>query len=912
MASKRPQGNSGSSRRNSNGELDWSHVRPRKKKPGDLDPDSDEYAEASPSRRSPRRSTPPRNEDNDYDDERPPVSRRRKSYYDEEEFDAPPPRSRRRTAPRQISEPPPRQPEPRLRFEDEPLLPESLPRRKGKKFSLFGIILFLIWSLVSLPFRIIYKITRNAKWFLIWPFRILLSVCFVACFAGGILVFLYGTIANRYDISEVQKMPERTIVLDRKNREIGRLHGENRVRVKLSEIPPIFIQALLAREDSRFYSHGGVDWIGVGRAFQQLIKHKRATQGASTLTMQLAKTTFNHQKRDINTKLVEIALAKRIEATYSKDEILEAYINRIFWGHTFMGIAAASRGYFDKVPSQLTLSECALLAGIIYGPNEFSPYKNPKGAEEVRNIVLRLLKDHGKITEDDYQSALKEPIVTRRPQSRSEENYAMELIRRELDNILEDENIRLGGLIVRTTLDLDLQNTAIDSINKHLGKLETAKGYKNPTRAQYLALPKETREKTRPDYVQAACVTIDNANGALLVVVGGRDAEESRFNRAVQSRRQVGSLFKPFVYTTFFEKGYSPSTVVSDGPIRPGEIPGAGKWSPRNSDNSFRGMQPASYGLIKSRNTMSVRIGHMAGLRNVIDHARLAGFQGKIAVTPATYLGTWEASPLDVASAYTVFANGGIRPTPYIIETISDSEDQTLFYSRKTSRRAFSQRAANMTSALLQQVTQPGGTAGQLKTLGFKAPCGGKTGTTNKYMNAWFAGYTSSLTACVWVGFDRQRTIVDRGYGGTLALPIWADIMIHAEKEGYPCGKIRTSPGSHNRAVQLCRESGQIAHSGCIAARTAYYETMPGVTPPSKMCTKHIPLAIPLEEESIPSALPAGNASPNEEEPPLALPVGPSGQGGDEDIPQAIPLDEDEGDYDENNNATRIPLALPV
>lgn len=753
--------------------------------------------------------------------------------------------------------------------------------------------------------------TRNAKSFIIWPLRLLLAFAFAGIFAGACLVFFYGTVANRYDISEVLKMPERTIVLDRKNREIGRLHGENRLRVKLDEVPPVFIQALLAREDSRFYSHGGVDWIGVGRAVNQLIKHKRATQGASTLTMQLAKTTFNHQKRDINTKLVEIALAKRIESTYSKDQILEAYINRIFWGHTFMGLASAARGYFNKAPSELTLSECAMLAGIIYGPNEFSPYKNPKGAQEVRDIVLRLLKDDGKITEADYQNALKEPIVTNKPQSRSEENYAMELVRRELDSILEDENIRLGGLIIRTTLDLDLQNATIDSINKHLGKLESSKGYKHPTRAQFLAMPKEAREKTRPDYVQAACVTIDNANGALLVVVGGRDAEESRFNRAVQSRRQVGSLFKPFVYTTFFEKGYSPSTVVSDGPIRAGEIPGAGKWSPHNSDNSFRGMQPASYGLVKSRNTMSVRIGHMAGLRNVIDHARLAGFQGKIAVTPATYLGTWEASPLDVASAYTVFANGGIRPTPYIIETIADSEDQTLFYSRKTSRRAFSQRAANMTSSLLQQVTQPGGTAGQLKSMGFKAPCGGKTGTTNKYMNAWFAGYTSSLTACVWVGFDRQRTIVERGYGATLALPIWADIMIKAEKEGYPCGAIRTSPGSHNRSVQLCRESGQIAHTGCIAAKTAYYETMPGVTPPSKMCTKHVPMAIPLEEESIPIALPAGNAPPSAENVPLAIPVDPNTRNGEDEIPAAIPLDEDESGS-EGNNATLIPLATPA
>ncbi len=794
-------------------------------------------------------------------------------------------------------------------YAEGPLLPSSIPHKEGR-FSWLWLIGFLVVTVLLIPFRVICKLTKNAKSFLIWPLRIILSLGFAGAVVGGILILLYGAIANRYDISEVLKMPERTIVLDRKNREIGRLHGENRVRVPLNEIPPAFIKALLVREDKRFYSHGGVDWIGVGRAVTQLIKHKRATQGASTLTMQLAKTTFNHRDRNLNAKLIEVALAKRIEATYSKDQILEAYINRIFWGHTFMGISSAARGYFNKRPSELSLSECALLAGMIYGPNENSPYKNPEKAKGARDIVLKLLLDDGQISQDDYQKALEEPIVTSMPQSRSEENYAMELIRRELDNILEEENIRLGGLVVRTTLDLDLQNAAIDSMNKHLAELESRKGYKHPTRAEYLAQPELVRQQKRPDYVQAACVAIDNANGALIVVAGGRDSEESHFNRAVQSRRQVGSLFKPFVYSAFFEKGYSPATSISDGPLRPGEIPGAGRWSPRNSDGSYRGMQPASYGLIKSRNTMSVRVGNIAGLSNVVNYARLAGFQGKATMRPSLYLGTWEASPLDVASAYTVFANGGMRPSPYIIESIADADGQTLFYSYQSTRRVFSRRTANMTSSLLQRVTKPGGTAGKIQSLGFKAPCGGKTGTTNKYMNAWFTGFTSSLTACIWVGFDNQRTIIERGYGGTLALPIWVDLMMQAQKEGYPCGPIRTYPETHSRAVQLCRESGLIAHSGCIAARTAYYETMPGFESPSKMCEKHIPVAIPLDEADIPQA--EEIVEEDEDEPPQALPLDDADS---EEVPTAIPLDEpviDEEEIDENHNAVPIPQAQPL
>lgn len=776
-------------------------------------------------------------------------------------------------------------------FEDDYVPPKRKPRKRAPEqrqdmpprpkkpgITVWGAI----WFVLTIPFRIIFHLTRNLKWFILWPLRIGLSVAFVGAVVATVLIIQYGAVANRYDISEVLKMPERTIVLDRKNREIGRLHGENRKRVKLEEVPPAFINSLLLREDKRFFSHSGVDWFGVGRAVHQVIKHGRTTQGASTLTMQLAKTTFNHQERNFHAKLTEVALAKRIESTYSKNQILEAYINRIFWGHTFMGLSAASRGYFSKEPSQLTISECAMLAGIIYGPNQFSPYKNPQNAKQARDIVLGLLREDGKITEDEYQTALQEPIVTKKPESRSEENYTMDLIRRELDNILEDEDIRLGGLVVHTTLDLDLQNSAIDSLNTHLDQLESRKGYKHPTRKAYLALPKDTREKTTPNYVQGAVVVIDNSTGALLVVVGGRDAEESRFNRAIQSRRQVGSLFKPFVYTAFFEKGFSPSTSVSDNRIVPGEIKGGGRWSPRNADNTYRGNQPASYGLVKSRNTMSVRVGQFAGLSNVVQRARLCGFQRQISMTPSVFLGTWEASPLDVASAYTVFANGGVRPTPYIIETISDSEENVLFFSRKTSRVAYSSKAANMTSGLLQQVTKPGGTAGQTVTLGFKAPSGGKTGTTNNYTNAWFAGFSSELTGCVWVGFDRQRMIVDKGYGATLALPIWVDIMKTAQKDGYPCNNIRTRPGSHNKAILICRESNLIAHSGCQAAHTAYYETMP-VNPPKSMCEVHIPMAVPVENEApIPVAEPVDQVSPGEEDIPVAEPV-------DEDY-EAIPV----------------------
>lgn len=831
-----------------------------------------------------------------------PTRRTGKSRGGSSRNDAPPPR------PRRLSRPVP--PEEHEDYDGSGEDPHSArPGRLRKpRFTIFGALLFVL----LMPFRFIGSLTRNIQWFVRWPLRILLGCCFAGIVIGSILVFLYGTISNRYDISEVKSnIPERTVILDRKNRTIGTLHGENRKRVSLQEVPPIFIDALILREDNRFYDHGGVDWIGVGRAVAQVLKHKRATQGASTLTMQLAKITYNHQERNLHAKLTEVALAKRIEATYTKDEILETYINRIFWGHTFLGIAAAARGYYDKEPRDLSLSECATLAGIIYGPNDFSPIKHPEEAKKVRDIVLGLLEKEGKITQVQYEAALAEPIVTRMPQSRSEENYAMGLVRRELDAILEEEDIRLGGLVVHTTLDLDLQNATLDAINKHMEALEARKDFRKhlaslqarrekkgivknklTTKAEYeaalaawKALPAERKEGTQPpmpNYIQSAAVVMDNATGALLAVVGGRDAEESKLNRAIQSRRQTGSLFKPFIYATFFQQGNSADTRISDDRIGYGEIRGAANWSPRNSDGTYRGMKPASFGLILSRNTMSVRIGNRAGLSNVIQSAQLAGFHGNISRTPALYLGTWEASPLDIASAYSVFANGGVRPTPYIIDHITDSKGQPRFAITKSKRTVYTQRAANITSSILQQVCKPGGTAGRITSLGFKPPCGGKTGTTNNYTNAWFAGYTSNLTCSVWVGFDSSTKILEKGYGGTLALPVWVDIMLAAQKEGYPANAIRTSPGSEGQAVLVCRESNQLAHSGCQYAKTAYFETSAGYQAPTRMCEKHIPMAEPDTEENIPFAEPL--------------------DGSDDNIPLAEPVEETDG----------IPYATPI
>ena len=806
-------------------------------------------------------SAPPAREQKDYRTQVPPRRRQtaaRSNYDDYEAYEQPTPR-----------------PAPKRAWEDddsayEPL-PENVnpiyefqqPPRKGTG------VLRAIWLMVTLPLRIIFWALRNLPKIILIPTKIILSLGFVGLIIGGILAVIYGVKSGRYDLTQVTRMPERTIVLDRKGNEIGTLHGENRRSIANihEEVPRYMIDALVMQEDRSFWTHGGIDPRGILRAVAQVFKHHRTTQGASTLTMQLAKNTYNHQERDFDAKLTEMALARRIESTYDKETIITCYLNRVFWGHTFLGLKQAAHGYFNKLPRDLTVGEAAMLAGIICSPNQFSPYRNPSAALVQRNKVLKLMYEHGKITRNEYEFALKEELKTSKPERRGNDNYALDLVRSEVDHLLsmldsKDERLKeevvvSGGLRVQTTLDIDLQDDAMREIDARLTTMfEKQKGWKHQTRAQFQALkanaPKEEAEKMQPKYLQAACAVIDNATGALLAVVGGRDSTESPLNRALQSRRQVGSVFKPIVYAAFFERGYGPRSILSDNPIMRGEIAGAANWRPRNSDGRFCGNHPASWGLLKSRNTMAVRAGNIAGLQNVINTALYAGFPrpGKTP-GPTIYLGTWEASPLEVAGAFTAFANGGVRPTPYIIQSITDKEGRVVWQNTPSARRVCSARSANAVSAVLQQITKPGGTAGSVQRLGFKHPCGGKTGTTNNYTNAWFCGFTTDLTAAVWVGFDRPTKIAEKAYGGTVALPLWVGIMQCASARGYQMKGIRTAPaGGRNSGIRLCRTSGMLAHAGCEYEGKAYIETMADFTKQRPLCTIHAELAEDPDESS--------------------------------------------------------------
>ena len=796
----------------------------------------------------------------DYRGQAPPRRRQVPARSSYEDYQAPP--AAPRTQPRRAweNEEPVYEP---LPDDVNPIQEFKRPPRKGTG------CLRAIWLMCTLPVRVVFWSLRNLPRMVLIPLKIIISLCFVGLVLGGFVAIIYGVKAGRYDLSQVTCMPERTIVLDRKGNEIGTLHGENRRSITNihEEIPRYMIDAIIMQEDRSFWTHGGIDPRGLLRAVGQVFKHHRTTQGASTLTMQLAKNTYNHSERNLHAKLTEMALARRIEATYDKETILTCYINRVFWGHTFLGLKQAAYGYFDKLPRDLTVGEAAMLAGIICSPNQFSPYKNPSAARIQRDKVLKLMYEHGKITRNEYEYALKETLTTRKPERRGNDNYALDLVRTEVDHLLsmldsKDERLKeevvvSGGLRVQTTLDIDLQDDAMREIDARLTSMfERQRGWKHQTRAQFKALkertPKEEQDKLRPKYLQAACAVIDNATGALLAVVGGRDSTESQLNRALQSRRQVGSVFKPIVYTAFFERGYGPRTMISDNAIVRGEIAGARNWRPRNSDGRFTGMHPAAWGLLKSRNTMAVRAGNSAGLQNVINTALTAGFPRPSRTPgPTIYLGTWEASPLEVAGAFTTFANGGVRPTPFIIQSITDKEGRVVWQHTPSARRVCSTRSANAVSSVLQQITKPGGTAGSMQSLGFKHPCGGKTGTTNNYTNAWFCGFTSDLTAAVWVGFDRPTPIADKAYGGTVALPLWVGVMQCASARGYQMKAIRTTPAkARNTGIRLCRVSGMLAHAGCEYEGKAYIETMADLSKQRSLCTVHAELAEDPGEDS--------------------------------------------------------------
>ena len=637
----------------------------------------------------------------------------------------------------------------------------------------------------------------------------------------------YFVLALRYDLAGLDAMPERTRVYDVFNREYGRLHGENRVKVDLKEVSPYFTKALLAREDTRFYSHHGIDPRGIARATLRIFTRGGLREGASTLTQQLARNTYPLGGRTLHRKLLEAAVAIRIEQEHTKDEILEFYINRIFYGRNLLGVETASQAYFGKTSRDLSLGQAAMLAGLIRSPNRFNPSADPEAARGERDNVLARMRSLDWITEEEAAKAKAESVKISAPRTMvSQENYAMEAIADELGVILDEKQIDAGGLRVFTTIDPALQTEAEKALESVISRRERASGYRQTVRNAG-AEPSDTTP-----YLQGGVVVIDNATGGIRAVVGGRSYRESRFNRAFYSRRQVGSTIKPFVYASAYSSGLLPGTWVSDDPLRPGEIDGAPNWNPSNYDNRSLGKLAAEDGLALSRNTVSVRIGQVAGLQRVREFLTKLGFRPPIPDNPSLFLGTQEATLKELTSAFTVFPNAGKKRQPFVITKIETQAGQPLYLATRADHTALDPAATWLAARGLEVALKSG--TGRSAAINF--PAAGKTGTTNDSRDVWFVGYTSSLTCGVWSGFDTP-TPIPGATGANIALPVWAAIMQGADQRNYPAAPLK-APVAQTTVV-LCHDSGALATNECYHASASYEDSLPAPFIPQTPCQVH-------------------------------------------------------------------------
>ncbi len=701
-------------------------------------------------------------------------------------------------------------------------------------------------------------------------FGLLVRLGLLAGVSGGLLAiggaWYFHQEAAKFDMAKVGSMPRESVIYDSRGEEIGRLQADKRIVVPLDRVSPFFIDSLLAREDSRFYEHGGIDYFGVARAFVRNIKDRGVTQGASTLTMQLARNSFQLRERSLQRKLLEMAIARRIEAEYSKDEILGFYVNRIFLGSGLYGVERASLAYFGKSAADLDLGEAAMLAGIIRAPNRFSPFRHYESALGERDMVLDRLLEEGMITAEERQIAKQKRVRVKRQKplfswfKKSGKKQVqpmaavMGAVQRDLRAILEKTELEDGGLEIHTTVDLRLQRATERAVEARLRAIERTRGYPHRTMARFEARWFKKKDE-KPDYLQAAVVMIDNNNGAVRAVVGGRNYQHSQFNRALVGKRTVGSVFKPLVYAAAFESGTFPGTLVNDNPIRPGEIKwDPGNWSPRNSDGKYLGLLQAEQGLIRSRNTMSVRVGERAGIdvvREMAVHAGLAGGSSGDGLerSPQLYIGNMTATLEALTSAYSVFPNEGYRLRPFLIERIEDRRSQVVYKNRRVGYRVLTPEATWMTSRILEKVMAKGGTGSSAREMGFTAPSGGKTGTTDDYWDAWFLGYSSRLTGGVWVGLDQPETIIDHGYGSRLALPIWVDVMKAAgAMKDYQPGALPEAMDVMQ--VELCRISGKLVNRDCRQKGVAYRERVPDTLIPRTVCDVHRGGSVPRQKRS--------------------------------------------------------------
>ena len=598
---------------------------------------------------------------------------------------------------------------------------------------------------------------------------------------------------------------------------------EQRDLVEIEEVPPHLVDAIFAVEDQRFTVHHGVDLRRVLGAVWANLRAGRITQGASTLTQQLVKNFFLTPERTFSRKLQEACMALIVEARYSKQEILQAYLNEIYLGQrgatAVHGVGEASRLYFGKSAADLTVAEAALIAAIIQSPNGISPHRRPERAVARRDLVLGLMRDQGRISNRSYQAAVAEPLRLATIQTETGEvRYFLDALSQQLPEVYAGEVLTSEGLQIYSTLDPRLQRAAARALRQGLERIEAS-------------VPNSSKPQGA---LQGCLIALRPQTGEVLALVGGRDYGQSQFNRCTQARRQVGSVFKPFVYVAALDRRTGPvvtlATFIQDEPFEV-EVPGEDQvWRPENYDRIFRGPVSVREALERSLNVPAARLGEQVGMTRVVELARRLGIRSPLPAVPSLALGTAEISPLELARAYATLANGGRRPTPRMFVDVVEingmaQESRPL----DASVAVLDPATAYLGVSLLEGVVDRG-TARRIRSAGLKGPIAAKTGTTDDEFDLWFVGFTPELVAVVWVGYDEPGPVGMPSSRG--ALPIWADFLKQAVGKdvrgrfAQPRGIVR---------VDVDPTSGALALPGCPARKPEVFleGTQPVATCPA-------------------------------------------------------------------------------
>ena len=597
---------------------------------------------------------------------------------------------------------------------------------------------------------------------------------------------------------------------------------EDRLPVSLDAVPKVVTDAIMATEDRNFYSHEGISLRGIMRAVWVNVQSQSRRAGGSTLTQQLVKNLHLNPERTFRRKAVEALMALLLEARYSKDEILEAYVNEIYLGQNgsiqVVGVEQASQVFFGKKVTYLTLPEAATLAGIIRSPNVLSPLKNPERAKVRRDTVLKLMLDQKRISEAEYEDAVASPLaVTKFPRTGRTAPFFVDLVLKELRETYPETQLKTEGLRVFTTLDTVMQRSADRALETGLAALE-----KKHKRLRNAAAP-----------LQGVVVTIQPGTGYVKALIGGRSYSKTQFNRAIQARRQPGSLFKPFVYATAMDPARGPqaltaATLLDDSAIS--VETGNAVWRPQNYDHRFHGMVPLRVALAHSYNIPAVRAAIDAGVPNVIKTATDIGVHSRLEPYPSISLGSFEVTPLEIAYAYSVFANLGVKAEPISILAVATRDGKLLESREVKMKRVASASVAYVMNDMLQDVFRYG-TAGRARALGFTRPYAGKTGTTNNYRDAWVVGYSPRALSLVWVGFDEGQSVGLSG--GDACLPIWT---AHMNRIVGMIPDVEWKRPDDVVSRQIDPASGQLATPYCPSTRA---EIFVAGTEPAAVCALH-------------------------------------------------------------------------